>query len=300
MSSPKTSVVVHKTVSSFNGFVMLALALALLVGCIAAFAAKLVSLGVLCSLGFVFVQVGLMVINPGEARVLQLFGEYVGTVNEAGLRWVNPFNSKVRMSLRVRSFESARLKVNDRDGSPVEVAAIVVWKVVDTAKASFAVDDFERFVQVQSEAGLRNLVMRYPYDSHDDSQAEKGGQKGSHEPSLRSATNEVAESLAHELSQRVQTAGVEIVETRISHLAYAPEIAHAMLQRQQAQAMIAARAKLVEGAVGMVEHALQMLSQKGVVNLDDDRRAHMVSNLLVVLCGHKETSPVVNTGTMHA
>lgn len=281
--------VLQKNVSSINGFIMLFVAL----GCWAlglglGSQQHIFAMAVLMVVG-VMIMAGLMVINPGESRVLQLFGDYQGTVYETGLRWVNPFVTKKSISLRVRSFESAKLKVNDRDGSPIEVGAIVVWRIVDTAKASFAVEDFEKFVTVQSEAGLRTLALRYPYDAHD-----------LKEVSLRSATAEVSDALAHELSQRVGAAGVEIVETRISHLAYAPEIAHAMLQRQQAQSMIAARALLVEGAVGMVEHALELLSQKGVVNLDDERRAHMVCNLLVVLCGQKETSPVVNAGTMHA
>ena len=236
----------------------------------------------------VFLSAGLFVVNPNEGRVLQLFGDYVGTVRVPGLRWANPFFTKKRISLRVRNFESARLKVNDNEGNPIEIAAVVVWQVVDTAEAVFQVDDYNNYVKVQSESALRNLATSYTYDTHDDSQM-----------SLRSHTAAVADHLKKEIQDRLSRAGVEVIESRISHLAYAQEIAAAMLQRQQAGAVVAARQRIVEGAVGMVETALDMLAAKHVVDLDNERRAAMVSNLLVVLCSDRHTQPVVNTGSIY-
>ncbi len=236
-----------------------------------------------------FLVGGTFVVNPNEARVLQLFGEYAGTANAPGLRWANPFLTKKRISQRVRSFESAHLKVNDKEGNPIEIGAVVVWKVVDTAEASFEVDNYENYVRVQSEAALRNAATSYPYDSHDEADV----------ISLRGTTGAVADHLKEEMQQRLQKAGVEVIETRISHLAYAPEIAAAMLQRQQAGAIIAARTRIVEGAVGMVEMALTSLAHKGIVTLDEERKAAMVSNLLVVLCGERAAQPIVNAGTIH-
>ncbi len=233
------------------------------------------------------VLTGLFTVAPNEARVLQLFGDYVGTVRAPGLRWGNPLYSKHKVSTRVRNFESSKLKVNDLDGNPIEIGAVVVWKVVDTAEAMFEVDDYNNYVHVQSEAALRNLATSYPYDSHDDQE------------SLRGTTAKIADHLKQEIQDRLAKAGVEVLEARISHLAYAPEIAAAMLQRQQAGAIIAARQRIVEGAVGMVEMALEMLSAKRVVELDEERKAQMVSNLLVVLCGERGTQPVVNTGTIY-
>ena len=231
---------------------------------------------------------GLFMVNPNEGRVLQLFGDYRGTVKEPGLRWANPFYSKKPISLRIRNFETGHLKVNDTDGNPVEIAAVVVWKVVDTAEASFEVDNYEHYVHVQSEAALRNLATRYPYDSHDEAQV-----------SLRGNTAAVARDLKDEIQDRLAKAGVAVIEARISHLAYAPEIAAAMLRRQQAGAIVAARARIVEGAVGMVEMALELLAKSTQVRLDDERKAAMVSNLLVVLCADREAQPVVNTGTIY-
>jgi hypothetical protein len=236
----------------------------------------------------IFLLTGLFIVNPNEGKVLQLFGRYVGTAKNPGLRFANPLYAKKRISLRVRNFESAKLKVNDLDGNPIEIAAVVVWKVVDTAEAVFEVDNYEDYVHVQSESALRNMATSYPYDAHDDAQL-----------SLRGHTNAIADHLRKEIQDRLSRAGVEVVEARISHLAYAPEIAAAMLQRQQAGAIIAARQRIVEGAVGMVEMALEMLSAKQVVQLDEDKKAAMVSNLLVVLCGDRNTQPVVNTGTLH-
>ena len=235
-----------------------------------------------------FMLAGLFVVNPNEAKVLQFFGDYIGTVKRPGLRWANPFYTKKAVSQRVRNFESARLKVNDNEGNPVEIASVVVWRVVDTAEAVFEVDDYNNYVKVQSEAALRNLATSYTYDAHDD-----------HTMSLRGTTMAVAEHLKKEIQDRLMRAGVEVMEARISHLAYAPEIAHAMLQRQQAGAIIAARQRIVEGAVGMVEMALEMLSKREIVALDNERRAAMVSNLLVVLCGDKSTQPIINTGTIY-
>jgi regulator of protease activity HflC (stomatin/prohibitin superfamily) len=245
-------------------------------------------LNALAILVVAFLLVGLFVVNPNEGKVLQFFGDYVGTVRTPGLRWASPFYTKKSISLRVRNFESSHLKVNDKDGNPIEIAAVVVWRVVDTAEAVFQVDDYQNFVKVQSEAAVRNLATSYPYDAHDDEHV-----------SLRGNTLEVAEHLKQEIQERLAKAGVEVLEARISHLAYAPEIAQAMLQRQQAGAIIAARARIVEGAVGMVEMALEQLSQREILNLDNERRAAMVSNLLVVLCGERATQPVINTGTIY-
>jgi regulator of protease activity HflC (stomatin/prohibitin superfamily) len=231
---------------------------------------------------------GLFMVNPNEGKVLQLFGRYVGTAKVQGLRWANPFYTKKKVSLRVRNFESGHLKVNDLDGNPIEIAAVVVWKVVDTAEAIFEVDDYEHYVKVQSEAALRNLATSYPYDSHDEAQA-----------SLRGHTKVVADHLKREIQDRLVKAGVEVIEARISHLAYTPEIAAAMLRRQQAGAIIAARKLIVEGAVGMVQMALDTLSEKSIVHLDEERKAAMVSNLLVVLCGDRDAQPVVNAGTIY-
>lgn len=231
---------------------------------------------------------GLTVVNPNDAIVATLFGQYLGSLKNPGFWWINPFSSRKKLSLKVRNFESGKLKVNDHDGNPIEIAAVVVWKVVETAEAVFHVDNYEHFVTVQSEAALRNLASSYPYDAHVEG-----------EKALRSHTLDVAERLKSEIQERLSQAGVEVIESRISHLAYAPEIASAMLQRQQASAVVAARTKIVEGAVGMVEMALDELSKKAVVELDEERKAAMVSNLLVVLCSDRHTQPVVNAGTFH-
>jgi regulator of protease activity HflC (stomatin/prohibitin superfamily) len=236
----------------------------------------------------VLLFMGLFVVNPNEGRVLQLFGDYVGTVKRPGLRWANPLYTKRRISQRVRNFESARLKVNDRDGNPIEIAAVAVWRVVDTAEAVFHVDDYQNFVKVQTEAAVRNLATSYTYDAHLEG-----------DMSLRGNTAEVAEHMKKEIQERLATAGVEVIEARISHLAYAPEIAQAMLQRQQAGAIIAARQRIVEGAVGMVEMALDLLAKREILEFDNERKAAMVSNLLVVLCGERATQPVINTGTIY-
>lgn len=236
-----------------------------------------------------FVAAGLFLVNPNEAKVLQLFGRYMGTAKEPGLRWANPLYTKSKASLRVRNFESGKLKVNDNSGSPIEIATIVVWRVVDTAEAMFEVDDYEEFVTIQSESALRNLATTYPYEPSGDEAT----------PSLRSDPAAIADALRREIQARLETAGVEVIEARISHLAYSPEIAGAMLRRQQASAIISAREQIVAGAVGMVQLALEQLERENIVELDDERKAAMVSNLLVVLCSDQETQPVVNTGTLY-
>ncbi|MGI5244934.1 SPFH domain-containing protein [Dactylosporangium sp. CA-139066] len=240
------------------------------------------------SLAAVIVLSGFTVVNPNETRVLQFFGRYVGTIGDAGFHWTVPLSTKRRLSRRVRNFETDRLKVSDADGNPVEIAAVVVWRVVDTFKASFGVDDHISYVAVQSEAAVRHLATSYPYESHEDGRA-----------SLREG-NIVSEELTVELGERVALAGVEVLESRITHLAYAPEIAQAMLARQQASAIVGARYKIVEGAVGMVQSALERLGELQVVELDEERKAQMVANLLVVLCGDRNVQPVVNTGTLYA
>jgi len=248
----------------------------------------LLILAAVCLIAAVLCVTGLFTVHPNEARVLQLFGAYRGTVNDAGMRWANPFYTTAKVSVRVRNFESDKLKVNDSDGNPIEIATVVVWKVVDTAEAMFHVDNYEDFVHVQSEAALRNLATRFPYDAHEEGQV-----------ALRSHTTEIAERMKAEVQDRLEQAGVEVLEARISHLAYAPEIASAMLQRQQAGAIIAARQKIVEGAVGMVEMALAKLSAEDIIELDEERKATMVSNLLVVLCGERATQPVINAGSLY-
>jgi len=274
-------------------------------------AVALLIVSILVVLGAALGVFGFMAIAPNDARVLLLFGDYKGSVRDSGFFWVNPFYSKRKISRRIRNFETGSIhtpemknaqgqviqhkgrtsgrpsKVNDREGNPIEISTVVVWRVVDTAEALFEVDDYEDFLAVQSEAALRNLASRHPYDS------------GEHEISLRGNIAEVCEQLKHDIQERLQKAGVEVIEARISHLAYAPEIAAAMLQRQQAQAVVAARTKIVEGAVGMVEMALERLAKDKIVELDDERRVAMVSNLLVVLCSDRHTQPVVNTDTLY-
>lgn len=235
-----------------------------------------------------FCMLGLYMVEPNQSAVLSLFGKYVGTVKENGLRWNNPFFAKKKVSQRVRNFESGKLKVNELDGSPIEIASVIVWQVVDASEAVYNVDDYESFVHIQAESALRAMATSYPYDQHEDGQL-----------ALRSHASEVGEHLKQELQERLADAGIAVLDARISHLAYAPEIAQAMLQRQQANAIIAARTRIVAGAVGMVEMALAELQKNGVVQLDEERKAQMVSNLLVVLCGERSTQPIVNTGSLY-
>ncbi len=282
----------HKTVPGFTAVILL-IAASLLDGYALHNAILAQAVPAIAGYGFLAALIvlgwaGLFMVNPNQAKVLQLFGRYVGTVKAQGLNWANPLFTKRPISLRVRNFETAKLKVNDRNSNPVEVAAIVVWQVVDTAEAMFEVDNYDNYVQVQSESALRNLATQYPYDAHAEG-----------EKSLASNTAEIAERLQHEIQERLAKAGVAVREARFSHLAYAPEIAGVMLRRQQANAVIAARQRIVEGAVGMVEMALDNLSKRDIVHLDEERKATMVSNLLVVLCSEQATQPVVNTGTLY-
>ena len=287
--------IVERERSVGSGWVMLAILLLALAANGAGFYAvmprpEVWQVIVLCLIAALLITLlgGLFIVNPNEAKVMQLFGAYAGTAKQSGLRWANPFYIKRKISLRIRNFESSHLKVNDQDGNPIDIRAVVVWKVVDTAEALFEVDDYENYVHVQSEAALRNLATRYPYDAHVDG-----------ELSLRGNTAEIADQLKAEIQARLSKAGVLVLESRISHLAYAPEIAQAMLRRQQASAVIAARQKIVEGAVGMVDMALQALSKQNIVQLDEERKAAMVSNLMVVLCSDHDAQPIINAGTLH-
>ncbi|GAA5076837.1 SPFH domain-containing protein [Lysobacter panacisoli] len=248
----------------------------------------LIVLAALGTMLAIFLAAGLYMVEPNQGAVLSLFGKYVGTVKDNGLRWNSPFYIKRKLSQRVRNFESGKLKVNELDGSPIEIAAVIVWQVIDCAEAVYNVDDYESFVHIQSESALRAMATSYPYDQHEEGQL-----------ALRSHAAEISQHLQDELAERLADAGVKVIDARISHLAYAPEIAQAMLQRQQANAIIAARTRIVAGAVGMVEMALAELQKNGVVNLDEERKAHMVSNLLVVLCGERSTQPIVNAGSLY-
>ena len=281
-----------------SGFPMLAVAPLLLAGAIASFASvgrpadgRFIVLGIALVTAFVFVTPGFFVVNPNQSRVLTLFGRYRGTVRDAGFFWTNPFTSKRPVSLRAHNLNGQKLKVNDLLGNPIEIAAVVVWRVRDTAQAVYDVEDYVQFVEIQGESAVRQLASSHPYDD---------GQSKDVTTSLRGSRDVVAQELQHALAERLALAGIEVQEARLSHLAYAPEIASAMLQRQQASAVIAARSMIVEGAVGMVRHALEMLSEQKVLELDEERKAAMVSNLLVVLCGHVAPTPVLNTGTLYA
>ena len=250
---------------------------------------------ILFALGLL-ILIGLFVVQPNEARVLTLFGRYAGSVRNDGLWWVNPFISKKKISLRVRNFQSEKMKVNDFNGNPIEIAAVIVWRVVDSAKALFDVENYETFVTIQAETAIRNISTRYPYETHSEN---TGEDTGNNAHSLRSHPDEVGEALKHELHSRLEIAGLEVMETRLSHLAYAAEIAQAMLRRQQAEAVIAARQKIVDGAVGMVEIALKRLEANGVVSLDEERKAAMVNNLMVALVSESNAQPVINTGSLY-
>lgn len=276
-----------KPISGYLMFFVLLLIIAF--GVFAAVSMENPVIAVICGIVSFFMMSGFFLINPNNSRVLTLFGEYKGSVKENGLFWVNPFMSKRVISLRASNFESDRMKVNDKRGNPIEISVILVWRVADTFKAAFEVDDYVKFVKVQTDAAVRKLAHLYPYDNLDDTQ----------ELTLRSGTEEINHSLEEEIRERLMISGIEVLESRIGYLAYAPEIAGSMLKRQQAEAVVAARYKIVEGAVGMVEKALDELSQRSILELDDDKKAAMVSNLMVVLCGDREASPVVNTGTLN-
>ncbi|MGA0556339.1 SPFH domain-containing protein [Larkinella sp. VNQ87] len=281
----------EKNLTSLSGYILLLIALLLLGASFYGFVSKAVVLGVASSFVSIVILKGLVVINPKEGVVTTFFGDYMGTMRKTGLWWVNPLYRKRKISLRARNLNGQTLKVNDKMGNPIEIAAVVVWQVADTAKALFEVDDYTLFVQIQSEAAVRHLASTCAYDSMEDEDATV---------TLRDSTGQINALLEKELNERLERAGVDVIEARISHLAYAPEIAGAMLQRQQATAVVSARKQIVEGAVGMVEMALARLAEKDVVELDEERKAAMVSNLLVVLCGEKSVSPVVNAGTLYS
>jgi SPFH domain / Band 7 family len=273
-----------------SGYMMIILMVAALAGGIFFMASEVPVAGAVCWILFIFVARGLMVIPPNTAKVMLLFGDYQGTVKDSGLFWVNPFFSRLTVSMRARNFESEQLKVNDKMGNPVLISVILVWKVKDTYRASFEVDVYEKFVKIQTDSAVRKLAASYPYDHFED---ERAG------VTLSTDFDEVNTTLEREVSERLIIAGIEVVEARITHLAYAPEIASAMLRRQQASAIVAARHKIVEGAVGMVESALNLLSVKKIIELDEEKKAAMVSNLMVVLCGDRDAQPIVNTGTLN-
>ena len=280
----------EKINNPISAYIMLLVLLVLIALTIFGFVAIRTPLSGLLILGILFIAPGFFFVNPNGSRVLVLFGEYKGTVKKNGFFWTNPFYARTSISLRARNFDSDRVKVNDKIGNPIMISVILVWKVEETYKAAFEVNDYENFVTVQSDAAVRKMSGSYPYDNFDDNQAEI---------TLRSGMNEVNEALEDELAKRLEIAGIKVVEARIGYLAYAPEIASAMLRRQQATAIVAARFKIVEGAVGMVENALLELSKKKIIELDEEKKAAMVSNLMVVLCGDRDASPVINTGTLH-
>lgn len=273
-----------------SGYLMLMLSILLMIGGPLLFITKMFLAGSILFVIGVFLTAGFLVVNPNESCVLVLFGEYKGTVRTNGFFWLNPFYTKKKISLRARNLDSQSIKVNDKMGNPIMIGIVLVWRVSETFKAAFEVNDYESFVHIQSEAAIRKLAGTYPYDNFDDEQEEI---------SLRSGASEIHDELSNELTERLSIAGIEVIEARISNLAYAPEIAGAMLQRQQATAVVAARTKIVEGAVGMVEMALKQLNEKQIIDLDDDKKAAMVSNLMVVLCSDKAANPVINAGTLH-
>jgi regulator of protease activity HflC (stomatin/prohibitin superfamily) len=281
----------EKIINPPSGYTAFILFLALLAAMALSFAEEAVIIGVIISIvNFVLILPGLVIVNPNESKVLTLFGSYVGTVKKDGFFWVNPFTVKKKVSLRAFNLNGQQLKVNDNVGNPIEIAAVIVWQIKDTAKAAFAVENYLQYVNIQSEAAVRHLANSFPYDNIEDETASI---------TLRGGAEQVSHLLEKELNERLDRAGIEVLEARISHLAYSPEIAHTMLQRQQASAIISARRLIVEGAVGMVEMALARLSEKKIVELDEERKAAMVSNLLVVLCGDRSVNPVVNTGTLY-
>lgn len=280
----------ENTISPFSGFMMLGIFFLLFTATIGLLFAKMIAVAVVLFVICFFILPGFFINNPNESSVLVLFGQYQGSAKESGFFWVNPFNAKTKISLRARNLDSQPIKVNDKLGNPIMIGIVLVWRVADTFKAAFEVNSYESFVKIQSEAAIRKLAGTYPYDNFDDEQQEI---------SLRSANSEVHEELMRELTERLTFAGIEVIEARISNLAYAQEIAGAMLQRQQATAIVAARTKIVEGAVGMVDLALKALSQKNIIDLDDDKKAAMVSNLMVVLCSDKSANPVINAGTLN-
>ena len=280
----------EKTIEPVNGYLFIALAILLLLGCVAFFANQQFVGGEITFVLFIIVAKGLAIVNPNTGVLLLLFGEYSGSIKQSGFFWINPLYKRMTVSLRARNFESDKVKVNDKMGNPIMISVILVWKVRDTFKSFFEVDNYEKFIMTQTDSAVRKLAASYPYDHFEDERAAV---------TLSTDFDEVNRSLEKEIAERLVISGIEILEARISHLAYAPEIAHSMLRRQQASAVVAARSKIVEGAVSMVESALHLLSAKNIIELDEDKKAAMVSNLMVVLCGDRETQPVVNTGTLN-
>jgi len=279
------------SVKPLSGYLALLIVLLFIGGAIAGYAYELIWLGVICTVLFILMTIGFTVVNPNESCVMILFDAYKGTIKVNGFFWVNPFYSKRKISLRARNFDSEPIKVNDKVGNPIKIGFVLVWRVLETFKAAFEVDDYQHFVLVQSDAALRKLAGLYPYDNFEDHEAEMA---------LRSGGEEINEELEKEIRERLHIAGIEVIEARINYIAYAEEIANAMLRRQQASAVVSARFKIVEGAVSMVQMALDQLSDKNIVELDEEKKAAMVSNLMVVLCGDKDATPIVNTGTLHS
>ena len=280
----------EKILKPADGYLAMVLVAVLGIGTVVLYAMQVAALGIVSTILFVFLSKGLIIVNPNTGKILLLFGQYVGSIKDSGVFWINPFYSRSSVSLRARNFESDKVKVNDKMGNPIMISVILVWKVQDTFRAFFEVDNYEKFIMTQTDSAVRKLAASYPYDHFEDERASV---------TLSTDFDEVNRSLEKEIAERLVISGIEVLEARISHLAYAPEIAHSMLRRQQATAVVAARGKIVEGAVSMVENALNLLSAKQIINLDEDKKAAMVSNLMVVLCGDRESQPVVNTGTLN-
>jgi regulator of protease activity HflC (stomatin/prohibitin superfamily) len=280
----------EKILRPADGYLAMVLVAVLGIGTVVLFAMQVAVLGIISTILFVICSKGLIIVNPNTGKILLLFGEYVGSIKDSGVFWINPFYTRSSVSLRARNFESDKVKVNDKMGNPIMISVILVWKVQDTFRAFFEVDNYERFIMTQTDSAVRKLAASYAYDHFEDERASA---------TLSTDFDEVNRSLEREITERLVISGIEVMEARISHLAYAPEIAHSMLRRQQATAVVAARNKIVEGAVSMVENALNLLSAKKIIDLDEDKKAAMVSNLMVVLCGDRESQPVVNTGTLN-
>ena len=280
----------EKIITALNGYLVVAMLLVLIALMLYGFISNNMMLGVASFLIFVLLTKGFIVVSPNSSKVLLLFGDYKGSIKQSGFFWINPLYNRTSLSLRARNFESEKIKVNDKMGNPIMISVILVWKVKDTFKATFEVDNYENFIRIQTDSAVRKLAGSFPYDHFEDERAMV---------TLSTNFDDVNKALEHEVTQRLEIAGIEVVESRIGYLAYAPEIAHSMLRRQQASAVVAARHKIVEGAVGMVESALKLLADKEIIEFDEDRKAAMVSNLMVVLCGDSETKPVINTGTLN-
>jgi regulator of protease activity HflC (stomatin/prohibitin superfamily) len=280
----------EKIITALNGYLVVVVLLTLITLALFGFITDNVTLGVASFLVFFLLSKGFIIVSPNSSKVLLLFGDYKGSIKESGFFWINPLYNRTGLSLRARNFESEKIKVNDKMGNPIMISVILVWKVKDTFKATFEVDNYENFIKIQTDSAVRKLAGSFPYDHFEDEKATV---------TLSTNFDDVNKALEHEVTERLEIAGIEVVESRIGYLAYAPEIAHSMLRRQQASAVVAARHKIVEGAVGMVESALKLLADKAIIEFDEDKKAAMVSNLMVVLCGDSETKPVINTGTLN-